>query len=181
MWCLYGFLLFDEGFDVAYDLVYVFIFKPVVETTYPAQVVYEYVMFVVYEVLVYAEACGVIVGTDEVAVASHVVEFFFVAGQEHPLQRVGIKFLAIGFECSHGILERVYGVREENDVFVAFKFFVDDIEVFVHFGTNALASSEEVFYYYYFVFDVVVGDGFAVLVDEGKWGDMVVLVVADDG
>jgi hypothetical protein len=72
-------------------------------------------------------------------------------------------------------------VRQENYVFVAFELFVDDVEVFIHFGADALAGSKEVLYHYYFVFDVVVGDGFAVLVDEGKWGDMVVLVVADDG
>ena len=36
VWCLYGFLLFYEGFDVAYDLVYVLVFEAVVEATYPA-------------------------------------------------------------------------------------------------------------------------------------------------
>ena len=181
MWCLYGFLLFYEGFDVAYYLVYVLVFEAVIEATHSAQVVYEYVMFVVYEVLVYAEPGGVVVGTDEVAVASHVVEFFFVACKEHPLQWVGIKFLAVGFEGFYCVLEWIDGVREEDDVFVALEFFVYDVEVFVHFGANAFAGSKEVFYHHYFVFDVVVGDGFAVLVDEGKWGDMVVLVVADDG
>jgi hypothetical protein len=97
------------------------------------------------------------------------------------LQWVGIKLLAIGFEGFYSVLERIDGVREENYVFVALEFFVNDVEVFVHFGADALAGSKEVFYYYYFVFDVVVGDGFAFLIDEGKWGDMVVLVVADDG
>ena len=94
---------------------------------------------------------------------------------------VGIELHGVGFEGCHGILQRVYGMRKEDDIIIVLEHLVYPGEVLVHFRANAFTGGKEVFHHYNFIFNIFISDGFAILIEEGEGGHMMIGHIAEDG